>query len=299
MDKTQKYVIMSLELHLFFARIMKEHSLFLEAAFTPVNANFAREAESYKRSFEKLLMNVVNVSSSIVSHKFLKSGEMVTEFTLTAEQQTQRFTGVNINQNITQLESRLQGSREPRVSGLLVKQVRRINSQAVNMLNSLIDFKERILKNVLSCRMFTLNYPLLIKHITREAKLYRDYLIDLQNHGEINCKKMYQTEQFWNRIMMEHALFIRGLLDPTENELIKTSDGFAKDYARLLERSREAHDRTVSDNVAESLNETIKFRDFKMAGTKGIQECKIQSIILPLLADHVLREANHYIRLLK
>ena len=299
MDKTQKYVIESLELHLFFARIMKEHSLFLEAAFTPANANFAREAESYKRSFEKLLMNVVNVSNSIVSHKFLKSGEMVTEFTLTAEQQTQRFTGININQNITQLESRLQSSREPRISGLLIKQVRSINSQAVHMVNSLINFKERILKNVLSCRMFTLNYPLLIKHITREAKLYRDYLIDLQNHGEINCKKMYQTEQFWNRIMMEHALFIRGLLDPTENELIKTSDGFAKDYARLLERSREAHDRTVSDNVAESLNETIKFRDFKMAGTKGIQECKIQSIILPLLADHVLREANHYIRLLK
>ncbi|MGM9599915.1 MAG: DUF2935 domain-containing protein [Faecousia sp.] len=40
-------------------------------------------------------------------------------------------------------------------------------------------------------------------------------------------------------------------------------------------------------------------RDFKAAGAKGIQECKIRSVILPLLADHVLREANHYIRLLK
>ena len=115
MDKTQRYAIMSLELHLFFTRIMKEHSLFLEAAFTPSNANFAREADFYKRSFEKLLMNVVNASSNIVSHKFLKSGEMVTEFTLTAEQQTQRFTGIDINQNITQLESRLQSSKKPKV----------------------------------------------------------------------------------------------------------------------------------------------------------------------------------------
>ena len=38
---------------------------------------------------------------------------------------------------------------------------------------------------------------------------------------------------------------------------------------------------------------------FKAAGTKGIQSCEIRSVILPLLADHVLREANHYIRLLK
>lgn len=44
---------------------------------------------------------------------------------------------------------------------------------------------------------------------------------------------------------------------------------------------------------------TQKFRDFKRAGVEGIETCKIKSIILPLLADHVLREANHYLRLLE
>ena len=44
---------------------------------------------------------------------------------------------------------------------------------------------------------------------------------------------------------------------------------------------------------------TQKFRDFKQAGVEGIETCKIKSIILPLLADHVLREANHYLRLLE
>ena len=87
-------------------------------------------------------------------------------------------------------------------------------------------------------------------------------------------------------------MFIRGLLDPTEKDLINSADGFANDYARLLAESREMNDRTMS------LDETLKFRDFKTAGTKGIQNCEIRSVILPLLADHVLREANHYIRLL-
>lgn len=36
-----------------------------------------------------------------------------------------------------------------------------------------------------------------------------------------------ETELFWNQIMMEHALFIRGLLDPTECELLETADMFA------------------------------------------------------------------------
>ena len=51
--------------------------------------------------------------------------------------------------------------------------------------------------------------------------------------------------------------------------------------------------------VGNPLGLTQKFRDFKKAGVSGIEECKIRSLILPLLADHVLREANHFIRLLE
>ena len=48
-----------------------------------------------------------------------------------------------------------------------------------------------------------------------------------------------------------------------------------------------------------ALELTRKFRDFKQAGVEGIEACRIRSIILPLLADHVLREAHHYLRLLE
>ena len=106
---------------------------------------------------------------------------------------------------------------------------------------------------------------------------------------------MKEIECFWNRIMMEHAMFIRGLLDPTETELIKPADMFAEDYSKLLQSCDNARSRAMTDD---SKAETVKFRDFKAAGAKGIESCKIRSLILPLLADHVLREANHFIRIL-
>lgn len=144
--------------------------------------------------------------------------------------------------------------------------------------------------------MFTMNYPLLIEHILREAKLYRKYVETLEREGDLPENTMKETECFWNQIMMEHAQFIRGLLDPCETELMEAADDFAKEYCRLLDASRNAHCKTLT---SESLAQTVKFRDFKAAGTQGIQQCKIRSVILPLLADHVLREANHYIRLLR
>lgn len=47
MISREEYATLSLELHLFFGRIMKEHSLFLEAGFTPKNTKLSKEAEHY------------------------------------------------------------------------------------------------------------------------------------------------------------------------------------------------------------------------------------------------------------
>lgn len=121
----------------------------------------------------------------------------------------------------------------------------------------------------------------------------------LQNNQDITCEDRKQVELFWNQIMMEHALFIRGLLDPTEEELILTADNFAKEYKKLLEEARNVTDETIKTVTDKTITETVKNRDFKKASTEGIVGCEIKSIILPLLADHVLREDNHYLRILQ
>lgn len=181
----------------------------------------------------------------------------------------------------------------------MVKQVNQLNASAKKLLNGLISFKQRILEGVLSCKLFTVNYPLLIEHIIREAKLYLSLISDLENRVDIDAKDARETELFWNQIMMEHALFIRGLLDPSEEALINTSDEFAGEFKDLIEAAQTMTAATINSITDETLNQTIQLKNFKQAGTDGIVRCKIRSIILPLLADHVLREANHYIRLLK
>lgn len=294
--RNNHYIVKSLELHLFFGRIMKEHALFLKAGFTPANAAFSKQAEIYQHEFEKLLCETVVLSNGVVSPNVLNSGEVVTEFTALAEKQTECFTGIAIDRNITNRELRLSSDCFGSDHSPKACTVHRLNEKAIRLLDGLICFKESILKNVLNCQMFTMNYPLLIEHIMREAKLYRIYLLMLEKDGDLNFQSMREIECFWNRIMMEHALFIRGLLDPSETELIGSADESAKEFAELLQQCSSAQDQALT---ASSLEKTVKLRDFKEAGTKGIQECKIRSVILPLLADHVLREANHYIRLLK
>lgn len=295
----EKYVKSSLELHLFFGRIMKEHAIFLQAGFVPKNTDYSKEAEWYQREFEKLLCDTVKISNCLVGPEILNSGELVTEFTYNAERQTQDLTGVLIDSNITLLEKRLSSNCNMYIPRDIQQNVFHLNNMALSLLDGFIKFKERILRNVLTCNLFTANYPLLLEHIIREAKLYFCYVSMLQNGQDITKEGQKEVELFWNQIMMEHALFIRGLLDPTEEELISTANDFAEDYKKLLQEARKASDETINSVTDKTITQTIKYRDFKVAGTKGISECDIRSIILPLLADHVLREANHYLRILK
>lgn len=294
------YVTSSLELHLFFGRIMKEHSFFLEVGYTQANKEYIKEACNYKKAFEDLLYDAICLSQGVVEDTIFESGEVITEFTLDAERKTSMLTGSQIDENITILEGKLRNNnrRGNKVDCDLTEMVRQLNQRSLELLAGLISFKELTLENVLKCKMFTMNYPLLIEHIIREAKLYQRYIMNLEE-GNVAQDNMRDIELFWNQIMMEHALFIRGLLDPTENDLIVTANDFANQYAMLLSQAMNMTDMTIGSITDKTLLETMKYRDFKKAGTKGIEECKIRSLILPLLADHVLREANHYIRLLE
>lgn len=283
----------------FFGRIMKEHALFLQAGFPAGETGYRNKANWYREEFEKALWQTVRLSDGMVGKDVLRSGEVFTEFTVMAEQQTGRLTKIPIDFRITQAEERLRAGCAKCADERMAWRIGQLNQHVLHLLSGLIMFKKQILREVTSCRLYTANYPLLIEHIIREAELYQHIITSLEERTCMSSENMVETELFWNQIMMEHALFIRGLLDPTECELVETADTFAGDYCRLLEEARQQDCRAMNGLTRRTLETTKRYRDFKAAGTKGITGCDIRSIILPLLADHVLREANHYLRILK
>jgi hypothetical protein len=303
MLSSRKFIRQSLELHLFFARIMKEHSFFLQVGFTPRDKNFIATADAFRMQFDILLAETIALSNGVVSNKVLQSGEVFTPFTKKAEEATTFFTGVKIPTNLTKAEECLEGSCSMKCNNkILEERVCILNNKAIELTKGLIAFKSTLLRDVLCCKVFTVNYPLLIDHILREAKFYCRLVKRLQNREEINLEReAFEQEAFWNRIMAEHSKFIRGLLDPTEEELINTANNFAHEFDELTRQSKKAMDKCmpISEVTEESLEETKAIRKFKAQATKGLLHCKIKSIIIPLLGDHTLREASHYLRLLK
>lgn len=288
------YIRLSLETHLFFDRIMKEHSLFIDLSLPDKNQDLKSRAKTFEDAFDQILQRVVRLSNHHISNAVLESGEIVTKNTLDAEAMMDHLFSTKINMNVTREEMNLK-SGSFTVDRKMIGEVNDINKHTLPLIEDFIRFKNDVLSKVLSCKIYTSNYPSLINHIINEAKMYYDILTRIDRGQGLGKNMLHDQEVFWNEIMKEHAEFIRGLLDPSEKNLILTADKFAEEYQIITKRY-------FNDPVyltSASLKETTNFRDFKIKGEEGILNCRIKSIITPLLSDHVLREANHYLRILK
>lgn len=297
-----EFIRQSLELHLFFARIMKEHSFFLQVGFPQKNSNFILQADAFRKEFDNFLLEVIRLSQGIVSENVLHSGEIVTPYTLKAEQASSYFTGVDIPTSLTKAEMDLVENRWRMDKVNMEQSVFIINQKAMELMKALMHFKSVVISQVNSCTMVTTNYPSLLMHILEEAKHYLLDVQRLQMREEVTVHtEPIKEEDFWNDIMGEHAKFIRGMLDPSEEELIKIANNLANKFDALKKESSSIMDKVVATTklLEDSIKATMEIIKFKQQGTEGILNCKIKSLIIPLLADHTLREANHYMRVLK
>ncbi len=300
---TAEYIKQSLETNLFFLRIMKEHIIFASAALTLKNADMVPGLMKMKEMFEELLGETVILAKGTIDAKTISAGDIVTEFTYRAELKTMEYTGLPIDTDITLKEIRL--LNYPNSRKLLADEntIDMLNIKIITLLNTAIKTQKGVLQNVLDCKLFTYIYPLMLDHVTREAEEYLQHLQMLQRRENIfeGADKTAMQEAFWNNIMGEHAKFIRGMLDPSEEELITQANSFADTFAELTNAAREAYQNLelLPQVTRRSATATADIRNFKEQGTEGILACNVRSIILPLLSDHVLREANHYLKHLK
>lgn len=291
----EKFIRISLEVNLFFQRIMKEHLFFIEASLPPVEADNIVEADILKRSFEELLMETVSLANGAISKSILESNELVTPYTFKAEKINSILTGSSLNTDITKAELALTSDPHFEYNELLESRVSNMNHRSLNLLGEVIKFQKKLMNLVLECKAFSHLYPKMMEHDTREAELYYEILKCLEKKT-LPKKNLCEELNFWNNIMGEHAQFIDGMLDPSEKKLKMTGEKFAKVFEKLVEECIRSSEKHI---LEKSLKTTESIKDFKKTSTQGILECEIKSIIPPLLADHVLREANHYLRLLK
>lgn len=188
------------------------------------------------------------------------------------------------------------------------QQIVRFNTEVHNAAVHIWAFKRKILGLVLTCQMpGANNFPLLIDHTSREANYFRTRLEQL-NSGQLDPlpDAIINENVFFLRIMADHAKFIGHLLDPSERQLVEQARNFSHDFDQLLFQARDLDSMRPQSLTKPLLDQfldqnrvsVVSLRDFKKTARDLIEACKIKSIIHPLLADHVFREAERFLEII-
>lgn len=188
------------------------------------------------------------------------------------------------------------------------RKIFRFNEKVSHEVAGIWAFKRKILGLVLRCKLpGQNNFPLLIDHTSREANYFRNRLKDLNNGNlEPLPDSIIEENVFFLRIMADHAKFIGHLLDPSERKLVDQARNFSHDFDQLLWQAKDIESMRPQSQTVPLLDQFLdqnrvsvkSLRDFKKTARELIEACRIKSIIHPLLADHVFREAERFLTII-
>lgn len=186
-----------------------------------------------------------------------------------------------------------------------VESVRKLNEESIELVHGFRNFKRNLLILIINCKISGFNFPLLVDHIAREAEYFMRTLKKF-NKGILDPIQdaIISENVFWIRIMMEHSRFIASLLDQSERNLVVTARKFGDDFETLLNQAKDVESMLYRKQPTypiigklnkDSENAAQEILAFKKAGLDLIKSCQIRNVISPLLADHVVREAEHFL----
>lgn len=190
-----------------------------------------------------------------------------------------------------------------------VQAVRALNEESIQAASAFRNFKRNVLILIVNCKIQGFNFPLLVDHIAREAEYFvRNLMKFNQGIMEPVQDAVISENVFWLRIMMEHSRFISSLLDQSERNLVNQARKFGDDFEVLLNQARDVESMLyhkqptypiITKMNKDSESATVELRNFKKAGLEFIRTCQIRNVINPLLADHVVREAEHFLLIIQ
>jgi hypothetical protein len=112
-----------------------------------------------------------------------------------------------------------------------------------------------------------------------------------------------EENQFWTRIMKEHALFLKQGFDPDDTRLIREAEHFYALFTEIEAQARslspDADPRLILNYNHTVYNAVCHIWAFKRKVLGLIISCQINGHNYPLLVDHVSREAAYFMNRLQ
>lgn len=286
--RTRSFVQRSLTENRFWLRIMKEHALFLSEGFNRRDNDLIAEANRFFRLFDQLLREAVQFQSPSEEALFRFNERVIRAVTAFRNFKQEVLTRIIL--------CRIDGFNLP----LLVDHIRREAEFFITVLTRLNEgIDEPIAAAIVRENVFWLR-------IMADHSRFIQHLLDPSER-----RLVQQSQEFARDFdqLLAQARDLDSMIEGASPVLIVVGGHFL-DRPTLIrlkeEQEREQETRELLKTpppVLERFNQEViaatnELRDFKATATVLLRQCKVLSVINPLLGDHVTREAEKFLEVL-
>lgn len=296
MLENKEFIEESLINSLYYLRTMREFCARVEVSLSSKYQNYIDKAKNLALKCEELGRDVIKYANGNINQDILNKDIIVTKYTLSLEELTEKLFDIDINTNLTKEELNIKPGTLNETD-VLVKETERINQEALNLANQFVEFSTEMYNKTKNQELFSFYYNSVNSFMIYEIKTYILILERLINKNKTDPIFVVDYEYGFNALLRGIATLIRGEIDPIYSDIFKKANDFVLEYDNLVKEYENIvitpeNQENMRNNSLELAN---RFKTFLIECIEKLLNKEIYFISAPITKDNALTDINFFI----
>ena len=288
----------SLYNHIYFAGSIRSFCSTIGLTFLKNNEEYINKAIALGFRSSDIINKTLLLMNKELAKNVLDNDIYITPYTKDISLLTQKLFEISL---VIQIDKDIQilNTREEVVfNEETIEKINNLNNESLSLINDFKIFCQEIKMKIESGELFSYSYPDFFNYMYDEISVYGRDIERILSKKDYTDFYISEYAYYFNELLRESALYIRGFLDTSDQDIFDMASYYINAFANLTEKYLKKTDTNTNLSLeAEKL--VINYQKFVSNVIDKLLKAKIYFITPPITLDNFLTNINVYLFLMK
>ena len=290
--------LQSLVNHIYFAGSIRSFCSTIGLTFFKNNDEYIDRAIALGYRAADIINKTILLMNKEIATAVVENDVYITPYTKDLDLLTQSLFEISL---VIQVDKDLQilGDRGDVIfDDEIMTKIDNLNQEAMTLINDFKAFCQEIKMKIDGGEVFSYLYPDFFNYMYDEISVYGRDIERILNKKDYTDFYLSEYTYYFNELLRESALYIRGFLDTSDQDIFDMASYYINAFANLTEKYLKNTDTNINLSIeAEKL--VINYQKFVTGVIDKLLKAKIYFITPPITLDNFLTNINVYLFILK
>lgn len=288
----------SLVNHLYFGGTIRSFCSTIGLTFFKNNQDYIDRAVALGYRATDIVNKALLYMNKALATVVLENDVYITSYTKDLDLLTEKLFDISLVISVDKDINILKTRGEVIINSETMQRINDLNNEAMGLINDFKAFCIEIKTELDRGELFSYSYPDFFNYMYDEISVYGRDLARIMKKE--NYTNLYLSEfvYYFNELLRESALYIRGYLDTKEGEIFDMASFYVNAFANLTEKYLKKTNTSLNLSL-ETEKLVINYQKFVMDIINKLLKAKVYFITPPITLDNFLTNINVYLYILK